>query len=35
MIDYSLLKILIEIFPYILGVIAEILFFTILFKKDK
>ena len=29
------MKILIELLPYILGVIAEILFFTILFKNDK
>lgn len=35
MLDYSLLKILIEVLPYILGVIIEILFFTILFKNDK
>ena len=29
------MKILIEILPYILGLIVEILFFTILFKNDK
>lgn len=29
------MKLLIEVLPYILGVFAEILFFTILFKNDK
>ena len=29
------MEILIEVLPYILGLIAEILFFTILFKNDK
>ena len=29
------MNILIEVLPYILGLIAEILFFTILFKNDK
>ena len=29
------MKILTEILPYIIGLIVEILFFTILFKNDK
>ena len=29
------MEIILEVLPYIIGLIAEILFFTILFKNDK